>query len=277
MNSPITQRFIRCHDQLKLDRRIRSSRQFAQSLDYLPQSLSEILKCRRDVTIELLRKAVEKYRMNPTYLLTGEGAMFVSEEEQKGLRVLAIVTTPENEERIVHVPVPAQAGYPAACTDPAFVGELPSYSLPGDLFSQGTYRSFDVSGDSMEPTLVAGDKVVCHYLEPAQWVSSIKTGHVHVLVTRTGVLAKRLGKRIGPDRGLALLSDNPSYPPQETDWADILEIWAAKLRITALFPPPDDREQALQQEITALREELLEQQRLVRNLNGTIEMLLSKK
>ena len=58
MNSVVTQRFINCHNKLKIDQRIRSSRQFALSLDYLPQSLSEILKNRRDVTIELLRKSI---------------------------------------------------------------------------------------------------------------------------------------------------------------------------------------------------------------------------
>ena len=62
MNNVVTQRFIKCHDKLKEDNRIRSSRQFAMSLDYLPQSLSEIIKGRRDVTIELLRKAIDKYK-----------------------------------------------------------------------------------------------------------------------------------------------------------------------------------------------------------------------
>ena len=68
MNSVITQRFIKCHNHLREENRVRSSRQFALSLEYLPQSLSEILKGRRDVTIELLRKAVEKYKINPVYV-----------------------------------------------------------------------------------------------------------------------------------------------------------------------------------------------------------------
>ena len=63
LNSIVTQRFIKCHNKLREENRIRSSRQFALSLEYLPQSLSEILKGRRDVTIELLRKAVEKYKI----------------------------------------------------------------------------------------------------------------------------------------------------------------------------------------------------------------------
>ena len=81
MNTMVTDRFIYCHDELKRLRKVRSSRQFALSLDYLPQSLSEILKGRRDVTLELLRKGVEKYEMNPVFLLTGKGSHFSQPDE----------------------------------------------------------------------------------------------------------------------------------------------------------------------------------------------------
>ena len=83
MNSIVTQRFIKCHNQLREDKRVKSSRQFAISLDYLPQSLSEILKGRRDVTIEVLRKAIHKYKLNPTYLFTGEGPLYTGPMESR--------------------------------------------------------------------------------------------------------------------------------------------------------------------------------------------------
>ena len=98
MNSVVTQRFINCHNKLKKDQRVKSSRQFAMHLEYLPQSLSEILKNRRDVTIELLRKAIEVYQMNPTYLFTGEGPLFLKDEDHKNFKVLTIVTDAHNDE-----------------------------------------------------------------------------------------------------------------------------------------------------------------------------------
>ena len=99
------------------------------SLEYLPQSLSEILKGRRDVTIELLRKAVDKYKINPVYIYTGEGPMFMSEEDHKSFRVLTIVTNTQEDEKIVHVPVPAQAGYCGEMTDPTFIQDLPTFYI----------------------------------------------------------------------------------------------------------------------------------------------------
>ncbi len=72
----ITERFIECHNELKNKEKIKSSRQFALALGCLPQSLNEILKGRRDVTIELLQKAVVAYELNPTFIMSGLGAMF---------------------------------------------------------------------------------------------------------------------------------------------------------------------------------------------------------
>ena len=87
MNSIVTQRFINCHNKLRKEQRVKSSRQFAMQLEYLPQSLSEILKNRRDVTIELIRKAVEVYKMNPVYLFSGEGPLFMKEDDHKNFKV----------------------------------------------------------------------------------------------------------------------------------------------------------------------------------------------
>ena len=199
-NSVVTQRFINCHNKLREERRVRSSRQFAMSLDYLPQSLSEILKGRRDVTIELLRKSVEVYKINPVYIYTGEGPMFMSEEDHKSFRVLTIVTDSHDDERIVHVPVPAQAGYAGEMTDPTFIQDLPTFTLPDYKYKVGTHRAFDVAGDSMEPTLFEGDKVICSYLEPTLWENSLKDNYVYVIVTRGDVVVKRVQNRLKEER-----------------------------------------------------------------------------
>ncbi len=177
MNSIVTQRFIQCHHQLKQENRVRSSRQFAQSLDYLPQSLSEILKGRRDVTIELLRKAVEVYQVNPIFLYTGEGEMFLKPGEDKELRILTIVTDQQNDERILHIPCSVQPEYAQEIGNPLFIQSLPSYSLPA-LNNNAPQRSFDINGDHMAPTFFEGDKVVCTFIEPSQWEQGIKNQHV---------------------------------------------------------------------------------------------------
>jgi transcriptional regulator with XRE-family HTH domain len=95
-NHIVSQRFIKCHNKLRESKIIKSSRQFAIELDYLPQSLSEILNGRRDVTIEVIRKAVDLYRFNPTFLFTGEGDLFLPDPSVTPT-LSAEVVVPRNE------------------------------------------------------------------------------------------------------------------------------------------------------------------------------------
>jgi hypothetical protein len=271
MNSIVTQRFIKCHDKLRADNRVRSSRQFALSLDYLPQSLSEILKGRRDVTIELLRKAVEKYKINPIYVYTGEGPMFMSEEDHTSFRLLTIVTNTDEDERIVHVPVPAQAGYAGELSNPTFIQDLPTYTLPDYKYKVGTHRSFDVAGDSMEPTLFEGDKVVCSFVEPALWESSVKNNYVYVVVTRADVLVKRVINHIKEKNTLTLVSDNQYYAPYTVNINELREIWYVRAKVSPFLPSPQNIQNYLIEEIRELKKNLKQQTELIKALNQTIQ------
>jgi len=276
MNSVVTQRFIKCHNKLKEEKRIRSSRQFAMSLEYLPQSLSEILKGRRDVTIELLRKSIEKYQINPVYVYTGEGPMFMTEEDHKSFRVLTIVTNGQDDERIVHVPIPAQAGYAGESASPTFVQDLPSFTLPDYKYKVGTHRSFDVSGDSMEPTLFEGDKVICSFLEPTLWENSLKDNYVYVIVTRGDIVVKRVFNHLKEEKHLVLKSDNSFYEPYKIQISDIREIWYVRAKISPFLPSPNNIQNILREEVRQLQNIINKQNHLIYNLNDTIEKLIER-
>ena len=61
----VTDRFIQCLEKLKERNEIKSSRQFALAVEYHPQNLNDILKGKRDVTIDLIKNASEIYKINP--------------------------------------------------------------------------------------------------------------------------------------------------------------------------------------------------------------------
>jgi phage repressor protein C with HTH and peptisase S24 domain len=276
MNNVVTQRFIKCHDKLREEKRIKSSRQFALSLEYLPQSLSEILKGRRDVTIELLRKSVERYQINPVYIYTGDGPMFMSEEDHKSFRVLTIVTNSQEDERIVHVPVPAQAGYAGELSNPIFIQDLPSFTLPDYKFKVGTHRSFDVSGDSMEPTLFEGDKVVCSFLEPTLWETSIKDNYVYVIVTRGDIVVKRVFNKLKEGKYLEVQSDNNFYDAYQISISDIREMWYVRAKISPFLPSPANTQNIVRDEVKQLQNIINKQNHLIYNLNETIKKLVER-
>ncbi len=277
MNSIVTDRFIKCHDKLRENGKVRSSRQFAISLDYLPQSLSVILKGQRDVTIELVRKAVEEYGFNPIYLFTGEGPMFLGKESDgRSFRTLTVMTDRAEDELIVHVPIPAQTGYAGEYVDTDFFKELPTYSLPDYKYKVGTHRSFDVSGDSMEPTLFEGDKVVCSFLEPGLWESSLKDSYVYVIVTRGDVVVRRVFNKIKEGRYLELHSDNHFYQPYTIPFGDIRELWYVRAKISPFLPSPTNIENFVRAEVSELKEAVMQQSNLIGNLHQTLEQLTQR-
>lgn len=228
MASVVTERFIECHAILKEKGTIRTNSEFADALECSPQSMSDTLNRRRDITIELLRKAVEKYNINPVYLTLGSGPRFLNEANPSGLQILSLVTDEHNNERIVHVPIAAQAGYAQEFFDPVFVKELPTYNIPDYEFSQGTFRSFDVEGNSMYPTLHRGDRVICQYVEPGSWTYSIKENQVYVIVIENGVIVKRVKNRLKQDGYLVICSDNERYESYNLEAQQLKEVWKVK-------------------------------------------------
>jgi len=133
--------------------------------------------------------------------------------------------------RIELVPYKAAAGYLNGFADAEFVNELPTFSLP--ILNHGTYRAFEISGDSMLP-LQSGTIVVGEYVSD---LTGIKNGKTYVLVTRTeGVVYKRVFNYTEENGKLFLVSDNRQYAPYQIDAADVLEVWSAKAYISLNFP-----------------------------------------
>ena len=277
MNSVVTQRFIKCHDKLKEGNLIRSSRQFALSLDYLPQSLSEVLKGRRDVTIELVRKAVERYKLNPMYLYTGSGPMFMSNEDMKSFKLLTVVTNQHQENLIIHVPSQLHHKYVECINKPNFIQELPKFRLPDFQYDSGVFRSFDIVGDDMEPTLFIGEKVVCSFVEPELWELGIKSNFVYTIVTKSAIYTRRIQNKLDqPISVLELVPDNNGYSSVTVNVSDILEIWLIKTKICPFAPGNVLSRIGLKDEIKDLRQVINQQSKMLNTLQSTIDQMVYK-
>src|ERR1700742_128525 len=94
------------------------------------------------------------------------------------LRILSISVDKEDNENIEMVPLKASAGYLNGYADPEYVAQLPKFYLP--MFKQGTYRAFEIKGDSMLP-MVSNDIIIGEYLE--NW-GNLKSGDTHVIVSK---------------------------------------------------------------------------------------------
>ena len=128
------------------------------------------------------------------------------------------------------------AGYVQHLAEPEFVRQLPAFSLPDKAFKNGTFRCFVVQGDSMQPTLYAGDWVICRVLD--DWTRDIRDSFVHVVVTDEQPLVKRVLNRLNERGQLSMLSDNPAYPTQFVDGAEVRELWVAVGKLSRHFENP---------------------------------------
>src|SRR5690606_9888806 len=108
------------------------------------------------------------------------------------------------------------------------------FNLP--FFTQGTFRAFEISGDSMLP-LPSGSIIIADYVE--DW-NDIKAGQTYIVVSlNEGVVYKRIGQKFKQDKGLLLVSDNKVYDPYWIPTSDILEVWKAKAYISMELPEPN--------------------------------------
>lgn len=159
----------------------------------------------------------------------------IEKSQDDKLRVLAITVDQNQNENIELVPLRASAGYLNGYADPEFIEELPKFRLPM-LAGTGTYRAFEISGDSMLP-LVSGTVIIGRFVE--DW-NHVKDGTPCIIVSqREGVVFKRLYNKANAGAFMRLHSDNPVYPPYEVPVNDILEIWEAKAYISTSFPMAD--------------------------------------
>ena len=239
--SDVTHRFLICLDHLIEQGKVRSKRHFAMTIGYHAQGLSEMVAQRRDVPLDLIEKAVATFRFNPHYLFSGNGSFFSPTAEDDGLRLrhLTLITDQKGDERIVHVPIPAQAGYGRLLDDPVFMQDLPSFQLPDPQFKSGTYRSFEISGRSMEPSFMQNDIVIAAYVEARYWEQALKNNQIFIIVTQQEVLIKRVNNRIRAEKLIECISDNPEYEPYPIAVKDILEVWKVRMKITAHLDPSD--------------------------------------
>lgn len=215
--------------------------QFAQKLGIKRSLVGAYEEGRAEPRLELMQKMAEIFSMSVDQLIGQDfstGAEPVVKSYERGKDVLVVTVDTEQKHNIEFVPVKAAAGYLNGYADMEYVKELPLFSLPN--LKQGTYRAFEISGDSMLP-LMPGSIVVGEYVEN---LKHIKNGKTYILVTeREGIVYKRVFNYLDENGSLFLVSDNRQYAPYQLRGEDVLEAWAAKAYISVQFPDVAEKQE----------------------------------
>ena len=210
---------------LKYLRKLRgwTQEEFSNKLNIKRSLLGAYEEERADPRIEVLEQVGEMFKLTLDELLLKDlgdtkGNYLARRRAQK-------MAAGTNEIQLV--PVKAAAGYLAGYADPEFLDELNTFTLP--MLAPGTYRAFEIVGDSMLPTpsgsVIVGEKV--------DDVEEVKSNNTYIVISRNeGIVYKRVLKNTRAKNKFTLISDNTAYQPYNISAEDVIELWKATMVIS---------------------------------------------
>lgn len=212
--------------------------QFAAKLDIKRSLLGAYEEGRAEPKLELLQKIADVFKTTVDDLIGSDLAtdLGLTKPVAKNKDIVMLTIDSHGRENIELVPMKAAAGYLNGYADAEYVKELPRFHLP--MLKQGTYRAFEISGDSMLP-IMPGTIVIGEHVEN---VREIKSGKTYVLVSqREGIVYKRVFNYLEESGKLFLVSDNRHYSPYQLSGDEVMEVWAAKAYISVQFPDVESK------------------------------------
>jgi phage repressor protein C with HTH and peptisase S24 domain len=223
----VNQRFKQVYDYLENNNLIKGKSDIAKKLGTYNHVINSILKAKRNITVDQLNKLFEIYSVNANFLFG------ISDEMIAGYGDLMSQPfssrTSGGRANIQLVTHKALAGNLMASQE--YEDEvLSSFSVPG--LEGSNLFAIEIEGNSMFPTITNGDVVVCEQLERGE---SLKANSVYVIVTKDGVVAKRIqqNKENNSIASLSLISDNSNtYKPYDVDIDEVVKILKVKCRLT---------------------------------------------
>lgn len=186
---------------------------FANELEYAQSSLYLILNGKRPAPDSLLQSISRTYNIRYDWLLTGEGEM--TEE------VAPITSTSKG---VPYYNVDFTLGFDLLENDQT---TQPEYYIDFPPYNKCTCW-INARGDSMSPTISAGDMVALQRIEDFRVLIS---GEVYAIVTRNGLRTIKRVNDLGDS--LRLIPDNKDYEEQVISKSDILGVFYVKGNVKA--------------------------------------------
>jgi phage repressor protein C with HTH and peptisase S24 domain len=240
------QRFKKIREELG-----KTQSEFAQLLE-AGSTTADIERGKKKITGKVVTELLRQFNINPLWLY---GASFNKHLETTTSTAPKVVTMDTQErENMLMVPIKASAGYASNVQDTDWYQELPAFQIPLPQYKEGSFRAFQVKGDSMLPVL-----------QPAEWVmaravESIRVANdrrIHVVVTDDTVVVKKL-KKTTDSNLVHLISLNKEYPVIEQAISDIRELWEVNSKLSFDLDVHEGEEAmiSLKQGLDSLRDEI---------------------
>lgn len=209
-----------------------SQTQFANRINLSQGALSQIENGYSSLSMESLKKISDAFNVNCNWLVKGNGEMFQSSNKKNVSYHLILDEKKHN--LIPLVRKEAHAGYSKKHFDKKYLKTLDVFKIPG--YEKGDYRLFEIEGDSMIPTVFPREMVIGERAD----LTKLENGALAVLVTKEGLLAKRVYSSTDNNSEYILKSDNAKVPTKSIAKKSVFEIWLIKGKVTSEFSNGND-------------------------------------
>lgn len=186
----------------------------------------------RPRTLESISRAFPD--LNIDWLLTGEGEML--KQQGNATMVGGVYTVGQRDDEVVMVdfiPLAAHASFVESLD-----GSVVEFDrMPIVPFSEAerrdaaSYKIFEVSGDSMQPSLTDGAFILVKEIPENQW--HYAEGVVVAVYSEFVVVKRVAANRLLTDNCLVLSSDNPRYGDMTVPLSDLRALYKAKRIISS--------------------------------------------
>ena len=186
-----------------------NQREFASYLGVSPSVISNVESGLRGISRSLQGVLTEKLNVLPSFLLTGEGPMFLNEPCPPAVLAAAAPSRHGSLRELREVLEGKLVPFLSQLVSAGPGEELEPYDESAGLIclpegeARGDLRALQVRGDSMEPTLRPGDIVVCD-------LNGWQGDGVYVIRDQDSAYVKRV-RRVR--EGFEVISDNTVYQP----------------------------------------------------------------
>lgn len=204
-----------------------SRRKIEEKLDYSEKYIDQALsKGSNDRLYSSLKQLYDNIRgLQKTILVEN----IVSESEVDYISKRRNQKNSSSEYLVPFVDIKAQAGYSQAYSNIDYIGALKQYPILPDVDpTGGTWRYFQVDGDSMEPEIKAGDTLLCSLVLKEDW-QYVRDTYTYVVVTDEELLIKDILKL--KEDSWVLLSQNEHHPPKKIMIENIKQVWVVRRHI----------------------------------------------
>lgn len=208
--------------------------QFCEALQLDQSYYSKVESGKIECSISVLEKIYDIYGINIHWYLTGDGNMY-NDCPPNSVHLIedSVHLNSVQSKNNILVPVAAYGGYLGEWTQEYISQELIYIKVPGEPHHA---RTFEISGDSMEPVISHGDYVVCRQTEH---IDQIKKGRIYVIVSSlSGITVKYVYP--GTDFIVLEPANLTSHSATQISHEEIKEVWEVVLRITSDIKTTED-------------------------------------